>query len=91
MLCDVNSMLSGTKLFSFVNLWRQDKVCSLHALFQHLICLQIETHQAVMAQTLSKQHQTNNNWLQGISAFDQTKHIESNVICLDGNRITKTQ
>lgn len=35
---------------------------------------------------MSKQNQTHNNWLQ--SAFDTSKRVAANVICLDGNRIT---
>lgn len=68
------------------------------ALFQDLICLQygirpnaVKNAQCyVMAQTTSKQRQTESNWLQGFSAFDTKKHTVSNVACLDRNRITKT-
>ena len=36
-----------------------------------------------------KQHQTRNIWLKGISALDTNNHIATNVICLDGHRITQ--
>lgn len=69
-------------------------LCWEHGVFRELICLQHETppntaknaQSYVVVQTMSKQNQTHNSWIQG--AFDTNKYFVANVMCLDRRGIT---